>query len=101
MAPRLDLQALLETLLGSEYVYYQAPPNTEMQYPCIVYALTSQKTVFADNSAYSGVMQYQVTIIDADPDSPIPGQVGLLPMCLFTTRFVANDFYHSVYKLYY
>lgn len=72
-----------------------------MIFPCIVYSLDSEKSIFANNSKYVNVLRYQVTVIDADPDSPIPGQVGLLPMCLFDTRFVVNNQYHTVYNLYY
>ena len=39
MANRLDLQALLEDLLGSRNVYYQPPESDKMNYPAIVYAL--------------------------------------------------------------
>jgi hypothetical protein len=35
MAPRLQLQTLLETL--TEHVYFQPPENLKVQYPCIVY----------------------------------------------------------------
>ena len=38
MANRLDLQALLEDLLGSRNVYYQPPESVKMNYPAIVYA---------------------------------------------------------------
>ena len=36
--PRLELQDLLETVLGSQYVYFQPPATLRMRYPCIVYA---------------------------------------------------------------
>lgn len=99
MALRSALQTLLESLTPT--VYYQDPSDVDMEFPCIVYTLNSAKTIFADNSPFINVFRYQVTVIDADPDSPIPGQVGLLPMCLFNTRFVVANRYHTVYNLYY
>lgn len=101
MAPRLELHDLLLDLLGSECVYFQEPPNTGMGYPAIVYALDSAKTIFADGTPYVIGDRYQVTVIDSDPDSLIPGKVRLLPMCLFAQRYVANNLNHSVYNLYF
>ena len=47
MANRLDLQALLEDLLGSRNVYYQPPESVKMNYPAIVYALEDIENTFA------------------------------------------------------
>lgn len=98
---RLQLQSLLESLLGSVNVYFQPPPNLAMVYPCIVYNRDRAETEFADNIPYRRTKRYQVTIIDADPDSLIPDKVAELPMCLFERHFTADNLHHDVYNLYF
>jgi hypothetical protein len=72
-----------------------------MKYPCIVYNRDEAVTKFADNSPYRYTKRYQVTIIDRDPDSDIPGKVAALPQCLFNRFFVADNLNHDVYNLYF
>lgn len=55
MANRLDLQALLEDLLGSRNVYYQPPESVKMNYPTIVYALEDIENTFADDGVYLSI----------------------------------------------
>ena len=98
---RLQLQSLLEELLGSGEVYFQPPPNTAMQYPSIVYKMDLAETEFADNLPYRRTKRYQVTIIDQDPDSAIPDKVADLPMCLFERHFTAGNLHHHIYNLYF
>lgn len=98
---RLQLQSLLETLLGTDKVYFQTPPNIEMEYPCIVYNVDQASTDFADNFPYRNTKRYQVTVIALDPDSIIPDKIAALPMTLFNRNFVANGLHHNVYLLYF
>ena len=101
MGKRLELQTLLENLLGSEYVYFQPPPSAEMQYPCIVYSVDDIATVFADNTPYLHHYRYSLKVIDTDPDSLIPAKVADLPLCLFERHYTADNLDHYVYNLYY
>lgn len=99
MGSRLELQAILKTLCDN--VYFQPPANVSMQYPCIVYARDSAVTQFAANSPYRYTKRYQVTIIDRDPDSPIPDKVAQLPMCTFQRFYTADNLNHDVFGLYF
>jgi hypothetical protein len=101
MAPRLDLQTILEGLLGSPNVYFQPPASLVMQYPCIVYQRDNANTEFADNDPYRFVQRYQVTVIDRNPDNSTIGKVAALPMCLFNRYFAANNLNHDVFVLYF
>jgi hypothetical protein len=101
MAPRVDLQTLLEGVLGSSNVYFQPPSNLQMQYPCIVYAQDKAKTEFADNSPYSRAKRYQVTVIARNPDTLIPDDIGQLPLSSLNRIFTADNLHHYVFNLYF
>lgn len=101
MGLRLDLQLLLEALLGTSNVYFQPPANVQMEFPAIVYNRDSAETLFAGNVPYRYTKRYQVTVIDSDPDSGIPDKVAALPMCTFSRAFVADNLNHSVFNLYF
>lgn len=98
---RSQLQSLLETLLGSDKVYFQPPPNLEMEYPCIVYNVDQASTDFADNTPYHYVKRYEITVMAGDPDSNIPDKIAALPMSLFNRNFAVNDLHHNVFLLYF
>jgi hypothetical protein len=99
MGSRLGLQALLETLVGN--VYFQPPESLKLSYPCIVYSRSDMDTKFADDIPYAHSKQYQLIVIDKDPDSSIPGKVALLPMCTFDRHYTANNLNHDVFDIYY
>jgi len=101
MGQRVDLQVILEAVLGNMHVYYQPPPSVVMQYPCIVYRRDSVSAKFADGVLYNHKKRYQVTVIDKNPDSLIPDKVMLLPLCSFSTHFKKDNLNHDVYTLYY
>jgi hypothetical protein len=101
MAPRLQLQSLLEEVLGSDKVYFQPPTNTKLTYPCIIYMRDLSQTTFADNSPYFNMLRYQITVIDGNPDSAIPEKVAALPLCLFVRFYVADNLNHDVFNLFF
>ena len=96
---REQLQLLLETFCAN--VYFQPPTNVQMQYPAIVYKRDTAVTEFAGNRPYRYTKRYQVTIIDRDPDSPIPDKVAALPSCIHNRFFTADNLNHDVFILYF
>lgn len=101
MAPRLELQDILEELLGSTNVYFQPPSNVKIVYPCIVYARNDLDVKFAGNAPYSKTWRYQLTVIDGNPDSEIPSKISDLPLVRFDRHFVAGNLNHEVFELYF
>lgn len=102
MAPRRhELQAVLETLLGSRNVYYQPPHTLQIQYPCIVYELSRSEARYADDVKYNKHRKYQVTVIDRNPDSEIPDYVEALPYCSMETTYVSDNLNHFVFSLHF
>lgn len=101
MGSRLDLQDILETLIGSENVYFQPPPTYQMSYPCIVYQRSDINTDYANNNPYNLQKKYMLTVIDPDPDSIIPDQVASLPTALFDRHYVSDNLNHDVFTIFY
>lgn len=101
MAPRLELQAALVAILGSGNVYFQPPTNVKIQYPCIVYKRSDADVAFADNKTYRRGWRYQVTVIDSNPDSEIPGKILDEFRPNFNRHYTAGNLNHDVFDLYF
>lgn len=72
-----------------------------MQYPCVLYEWDDEEKKFANNKGYQRTKRYQVTVVDRDPDSPLPDLVAELPMCMFDRSFKADNLNHFVYHLFF
>lgn len=101
MGTRLELQTLLESLDPTLHVYFQPPPSVMMSYPAVVYNRDFQSVKYADNQAYSRIIRYQITVIDRNPDSPIPDKVAALPMTRYVRHFTTENLNHDIYDLYF
>lgn len=98
---RLELQAMLEELLGSSNVYFQPPATVKMKYPCIVYEHNPTRKLRADNGTHVLFHPYLVTVIYRDPDSDLPDKLAVLPYCEHNRHFTSDNLYHDVFVLYY
>lgn len=101
MGSRLDLQTLLEVLLGSDSVYFQPPPSIQMSYPCIVYQRSNIRTDHANNTPYSLKKEYTITVIDPNPDSLIPDQIAMLSTADFSRHYTSDNLNHDVFTIFY
>lgn len=96
---RLELHELLCEVLGSRNVYYQPPASVQMQYPAIRYSRYNIENEPADNIPYKQSHFYQLTVIDADPDSEIVHKISKLPMCVFDRHYAADNLNHDVFTI--
>lgn len=102
MGQRVDLQTILSQILGdNKRVYFQPPANVEMNYPAIVYHRDNIDIERADNKSYMKTTRYQVTVIDRDPDSELPGKIADLPMCSYSRAFKSEGLNHDIFQLYF
>lgn len=101
MAGRLELQTLLETILGSRNVYYQPPSSIQMKYPAIVYSRSDIKSVMADDMVYVTENAYDITVIDKNPDSNVVAQIAKLSRCRYDRHFVSDNLNHDVFTIIY
>jgi len=99
MAPRLELQSLLELII--ENVYFQPPPNISLKYPCIIYVRDGSNVNHADDKLYLHTKRYMVTVIDQNPDSNLPDKVEELPLCRFERFFALENLNHHVFNLFF
>lgn len=101
MGLRSELHSALVAILGSDAVYFQPPPTTQMVYPCIVYHRDFITTSFADNLPYRRKKRYLITVITANPDDPLFDKIAELPTCVFDRFLTANQLNHETYKLFF
>ena len=73
MGTRLELHDELLVFLPN--VYYQPPSGLKMVYPCIVYNRSGKTREHANNDIYLQNQEYQVTVIDKNPDSNIADRI--------------------------
>ena len=101
MGSRLDLQNLLEFVLGSRNVYYQPPESVKIKYPAIIYRRNDIDNNFADDIVYMQNHTYQIIVVDADPDSEIVDRVSKLPMCRYDRHYTSDNLNHDIFILNY
>lgn len=101
MHSRIELQELLESILGSRNVYYMPPASLKMSYPAIVYELSDIENEHADGRPYVQSIRYTITVIDKNPDSTIPFSISKLPTCSFDRPYKSDNLNHYVFNLYY
>lgn len=95
---RVEFQKILETYLGN--VYFQAPKNTTMNYPCIVFSRENIDGMYANNEFYSGSITYQISIIIKDYTEPgitIPYKLLTdLEYTSFTNEYISDGLRHTI-----
>ena len=101
MNRRVELQGILERILGSRNVYYEPPSNVRMKYPAIVYTRKSIDNLSADDDVYKQDTAYELTVIDTVPDSQTVYDISRLPKCRHTAHFEKENLCHDTFRLYY
>jgi hypothetical protein len=98
---RTTLHEIFRNILQSDNVYFQPPESVKMSYPAIVYSRTNIRNTFADNSIYTDLIAYKVTVIDKNPESEIVGKIAKIPLCQFNQHFTSDNLNHDVFTLFY
>lgn len=101
MSSRLDLQTILEGILGSRNVYFQPPSSVRMQYPAIVYSRKGIEKRSANDSAYHKLPRYEVILVDKNPDSAFVDKILDLPYCSYDRHYESDNLNHDVFTIYY
>ena len=101
MGSRLELQYLLENIIGNTNVYFNPPPNNNMNYPAIKAGLYKVNTVHANNKVYKATKCYSLTVIGKLPNDAIVDKLLELPMCSYDRHYTSDGLNHDVLQLYY
>lgn len=101
MASRIELQTMLENILGSRNVYYQPPPSIKIKYPAIIYSKSNIKNIFANDGVYIQDHAYQLVLIDDNPDNTTVDKISRLPKCNFDRHFKSENLNHYNFTIYY
>ena len=101
MDRRLELQGILEEILGSRNVYFQPPSSIRLKYPAIVYTRKSIDNTRAGDVSYKMETEYEAVVIDQDPDSEIVYKLSLLPYCKHTAHYETDNLNHDAFRIYY
>lgn len=101
MGRREQLHEKLKKLLGSNHVYYQAPEDLKMEYPCIRYSKSNIVSTHADNIKYANNDRYEIIVISKLPDNAVIGKILEFPYSLHDRHYVSNNLNHDVIILYF
>lgn len=97
---RLEIQKILEKILGSRHVYFQPPASITMKYPCFVYNYDNDSSVHADSLRYLVRDRYSVTLITKDAyPSDMLEELESLPYCSFSRKYSSDNLNHFSFNL--
>ena len=97
-AKRLILDAQLKAITPN--VYFQPPSSVQMTYPAIRYRRTSIDVDFADNTPYLTRVEYELIVIDRNPDSEIVEEISKMPRTIHVRHYTADNLNHDVFRTY-
>ena len=106
MDERLELHETLCRIVnkrepnGDRHTYFDPPASVKMKYPAIRYSRKRVDVQHANDAIYKMMHCYEVTVIDADPDSEIYKKVLALPYCQYDRSYKADNLNHDVLTLY-
>lgn len=73
-----------------------------MVYPCIVYKKTNKMRHYGNNIIYLSQTEYQITVIDKNPDSTIADVMETqFEHCIIDQYFTMDNLNHTTLTLYY
>lgn len=98
---REQLHEYLKAVIGNDHVYFQPPESLKLRYPAIVYSRSGIRNVFADDKVYEQCTEYEVIVIDKDPENEAVSRLSLQPYCRFDRQFISDNLNHSVFTIYY
>lgn len=101
MNTRVELQSKLESILGSNQVYFQPPSNVQMKYPAIVYELSGEFTKRSNNKRYIKYNKYTVTHIYKSIRNEL--KESIMDAFLYVDydrRLISDGLYNDVFTIY-
>ena len=108
MGRRLDLHQKLKSIyrktIGIEpdtsRLAYQPTASLKLKYPCILYKLIEMPPRSANNFPYMIEHQYELTVIDQEPNSALREEIAKLPVCRLVRTYESDNLHHYVFHIY-
>lgn len=97
---RLELDAKLRRILGSDNLYFEPPASLKMKYPCIRYSRSRIDTRHADNKVYISRQRYEIVAIYYDADSDLADRILFNDEDLTLSHdrhYVGDGLHHDVF----
>lgn len=95
-----SIDELLSSVLGNNNVYFQPPESVKMSYPAIRYTIRYDQ-VHADNITYKMKIEYELILIDKNPDSIYVSKLLEIPYCKYTNSYSGDNLNHFTFTLFY
>lgn len=100
MGSRLELHN--ELLKFVDNAYFQPPSGMNLSYPCIVYHKSGKNRENANNGIYLSLQQYQLTLIEKQPDSDLADRIEEhFTHCGISQYYTVDNLNHTTLNLYY
>ena len=100
MKSRIEIQEMLENIIGNSNVYFQEPPNTGMKYPCIVYRFSRFNQNNADNIPYLVTGRWEIHHMYKSIKNDLKEKIIFgVPFCSFDRRVINDGVYNDFYTL--
>ena len=98
---RVQLDRLLRDTLGSNHVYFDPPESFKLKYPCIVYSLSGNTDIHAENERYRRMKRYNLIYITQNADDPMTDILDDLQYCRLVRPYTASGLWHYAYEIFY
>lgn len=83
-------------------LYFSPPADKVMTYPCIVYSKIIPSIIFANDNIYKNTQEYQLTVVERDPDSNKADLINdHFRYSTITNKIIFDKLYQTTIKLYY
>ena len=98
-----EFQETLQNLMGPEVkVYFEAPENLKLKYPCVMISRTNALIDYADNKPYHITKRYTVTLISRTSDNEsYLDKLLEFPMSTYDRQFINDNLVHDVFSIYF
>lgn len=91
------LKAVMEECGEEPHLYFQPPETVKLEYPCIIYRLSTLRNVYADDIPYNTRVSYDVTYITRSPTSTVPARLMKESLFNFSRYYTAENLHHYAY----
>lgn len=99
MSDRLILYDKLNETFPNLKIYFRPSSKLNLQYPCIVYDVSTLRNKHADNNSYSVGTRFQVTVMSVVPGVDNIKDMFDIPRAQHIRSFTNDDIVHDIFHI--